>query len=113
MAKSRNGYLRKFLYPCSKPFTTFSKILELIETCATRSQQYHVAGPSYIRCFEDCLTQMPRPCNCKTLLAQPKTGDSFLDLFDSFTEQHNMIDTFSSKLQQLIPCKILIAPTQQ
>src|SRR5687768_1914860 len=112
MANSQNGYLRKFLYPCSKPFTTFSKILELIKTCATGSEQYDVARLSYIRRFEDCLMQMLRPCDCKTLRVQPQMSDSFLDLFGSFTEQHNMIDAFIDKLQQLIPGKVLITPAQ-
>src|SRR5688572_7596205 len=113
MARNQNGYLRKFLYPCSKPFTTFSKILELIETCTARSKQDDIARLSDIRRLDDCRVQMVCLCYCKTLRAQPEMGHRFLDLFRSFTEQHHVIDAFTNKLQQLTPRKILIAPAQQ
>src|SRR5688500_9070540 len=112
MAKNQNGYLRKCLYPCSKPFTTFSKILELIEARTARSKQDDIARLSDIRGLDDCRAQMLCLCDCKTLRAQPEVGHRFLNLFRSFTEQHQVIDAFANKLQQLIPRKILIAPTQ-
>src|SRR6185503_10153441 len=113
MAKNQNGYLRKFLYPCSKPFTTFSKILELIEARPARSKQDDIARLSDICRLDDCRAQMLRPCDGKTLRAQPEAGHRILDLFRSFAEQHYMIDAFGNKLQQLIPRKNLIAPAQQ